>query len=174
MVFSDERLLLGVCCLLFFCVIFLLQSISGSGSENMISGFWTISDEFKAEANIDQMVLYFGEGSGYEYEGYMVMVVDGKTIFNDALQYRITPRGYFRSDTYSFVTSVDTGVIPKTLTMDLLPHSGRMELKCLGDRKMYALLYKDNQMSSKTILDIEQPSPDSAPSSDDTEDVGGP
>ena len=180
MVLCDERILLGVCCLLFFCVIFLLQSINGSGSENMISGFWTISEQFKTEANIDQMVLYFGEGSGYEYDGYMVMVIDGKTVFNDVIKYRITPHGYFGSDTYTFLTSVDTGVIPRKLTMELSPHTGCMKLKCLGERKMYAILYKDNQMSAKTILNIGQSPLDSSVSqyqkelkdSEDAEDIG--
>jgi hypothetical protein len=148
----DPRILLTVCFVLFFIVIFLLQQIMGSCGENMIPGFWTVSDEFKEEANLEQLILYFDAGKGYEYKGYMVMVVDGDTLFNETMKFRITPKGYFKSNSYEFVTEKDTTSMPKKMTMELCPHDGMMELKCLNSKKVYARLFKDNQMSAKTIL----------------------
>lgn len=148
----DPRILLAICFVLFFIIIFLLQQVMGSCNEKLIPGFWTVSDQFKEEANLDQMILYFDEGEGYEYKGYMVMVVDGDTLFNETMKFRITPKGYFKSNSYEFVTEKDTKSMPMKMTMELCPFDGMMELKCLNSKKIYARLFKDNQMSAKTIL----------------------
>jgi hypothetical protein len=150
----DPRILLAVCFVLFFIVIFLLQQVMGSCTEKLIPGFWTVSDQFKEEANLDQLILYFDEGKGYEYKGYMVMVVDGDTLFNETMKFRITPKGYFKSNSYEFVTEKDTESMPRKMTMELCPYDGMMELKCLNSKKIYARLFKDNQMSAKTILKV--------------------
>jgi hypothetical protein len=150
----DPRILLAICFVLFFIVIFLLQQVMGSCNEKLIPGFWTVSDQFKEEANLDQLILYFDEGKGYEYKGYMVMVVDGDTLFNETMKFRITPKGYFKSNSYEFVTEKDTKSMPKKMTMELCPYDGMMELKCLNHKKIYARLLKDNQMSAKTILKV--------------------
>ena len=150
----DPRILLSICVVLFFIVIFLLQQIMGSCTEKLIPWFWTVSDQFKEEANLDQLILYFDEGEGYEYKGYMVMVVDGDTMFNETMKFRITPKGYFKSNSYEFVTEKDTKTMPKKMTMELCPYDGLMELKCLNSKKIYARLFKDNQMSAKTILKV--------------------
>jgi len=150
----DPRILLAICFVLFFIVIFLLQQGMGSCTEKLIPGFWTVSDQFKEEANLDQLILYFDEGKGYEYKGYMVMVVDGDTLFNETMKFRITPKGYFKSNSYEFVTEKDTESMPMKMTMELCPYDGMMELKCLNSKKIYARLFKDNQMSAKTILKV--------------------
>lgn len=150
----DPRILLAICFVLFFIVIFLLQQVMGSCSEKLIPGFWTVSDQFKEEANLDQLILYFDEGTGYDYKGYMVMVVDGDTLFNETMKFRITPKGYFKSNSYEFVMEKDTKLMPKKMTMELCPYDGMMELKCLNSKKIYASLFKDNQMSAKTILKV--------------------
>lgn len=150
----DPRILLSICFVLFFIVIFLLQQVMGSCTEKLIPGFWTVSDQFKEEANLDQLILYFDEGKGYEYKGYMVMVVDGDTLFNETMKFRITPKGYFKSNSYEFFTEKDTKLMPKNMTMELCPYDGLMELKCLNSKKIYARLFKDNQMSAKTILKV--------------------
>lgn len=163
----DPRILLAVCFVLFFIVIFLLQQIIGSCSEMLIPGFWTVSEEFKEQANIDQLIMYFDEGKGYDYKGYMVMVVDGDTVFNGTMNFRITPKGYFKSDSYEFVTEKNTDVMPQKMTMEICTYDGSMELKCLNDKKVYARLFKDNQMSAKTILKESE----EASFSEDTEDL---
>lgn len=166
----DPRILLAICFVLFFIVIFLLQQVMGSCSEKLIPGFWTVSDQFKEEANLDQLILYFDEGKGYEYKGYMVMVVDGDTLFNETIKFRITPKGYFKSNSYEFVTEKDTKSMPKKMTMELCPYDGMMELKCLNSKKIYARLFKDNQMSAKTILkvgDADKPQKDTPVSADE-------
>lgn len=173
----DERILTAICFALLIMVIFLIQCINGPGSETMIHGFWNVSDQFKEKANLDQLIIYFDEGKGYEYQGYMVMVVDGDTVYNGTLQFRIIPKGYFKSDTYTFITSKRVGIMPQTMTMELCPYSGGMALKCLNTKKLYAELYKDNQMSAKTILNIgdsneaEEDSSDIKPSKDDSEKI---
>lgn len=150
----DTRILLAVCFSLFFIVIFLLQQIMGNCSEQFIPGFWAVSEQFKEEANIDQLIIYFDKGKGYDYKGYMVMVVDGETIFNASMNFKITPKGYFKSDSYKFTTEEDINVMPRTMTMVICPYEGSMTLKCLKSKNIYARLFKDNQMSAKTILDI--------------------
>jgi hypothetical protein len=156
----DPRILLAVCFVLLFLVIFLLQQVVSNCSETLIPGFWTVSEQFKEQANIDQLVLYFDEGKGYEYKGYMVMVVDGETLFNETLNFMITPKGYFKSDSYEFVTEKNTNIMPKKMTMELCSRDGHMELKCLNTNKIYAQLFKDNQMSAKTVLSVCEESSD--------------
>jgi hypothetical protein len=150
----DPRILIAVCFALFFVVIFLIQCIPNEDSEKMLPGFWTVSEAFQQKAKIDQMIMYFSEGEGYTYTGYFIMVVDGETTFNGTMIFRITPKGYFKSRDYVFETEKDTGVIPQKMTMSLCPSSGLMELKCLESKKVYARLFKDNQMSAKTVLKI--------------------
>ena len=133
-------------------VIFLLQFIGSDNNVLMINGFWEVSEQFKSDANIDQMMFYFDEGKGYDYKGYLITVVDGETIYNDSIEFRITPKSYFRSDCYEFVMSRGTGIMPKKMTMELNTLDGSMVLKCLRDNKVYASLLKDNQMSAKTII----------------------
>ena len=166
----DIRILVGVCFVLFFIVIFLLQAIGTCGNISMIHGFWAASEQFMEDANIDQMVFYFDEGKGHNYKGYMVIVVDGETVFNDTLEFRITPKGYFKTSSYGFVMSKSTGVMPVKMTMELDIYTGAMTLKCMRDNKIYAVLFKDNQMSAKTILDMED-SDTITVEANDTEDV---
>ena len=105
------------------------------------------------------------------------MVVDGDTVYNGTLQFRIIPKGYFKNDTYTFMTSKKVGIMPQTMTMELCPYNGGMALKCLNTKKLYAELYKDNQMSAKTILNIgdsneaAEDSSDIKPSKDDSEKI---
>ena len=171
----DPRILAAICFILLFIVIFLLQQVMGSCSERLIPGFWTVSDQFKEEANVDQFILYFSEGKGYEYNGYMVMVVDGETVFNETMNFRVIPKGYFKSDSYEFHMEKDTKLMPQKMTMELCPYNGMMELKCLKNKKIYARLFKDNQMSAKTILKMGENSTDDSDSinesSEDTEPV---
>lgn len=150
----DERILISICFALFFVVIFLLQQVMGSCSEKLIPGFWNVSEQFKEQANLDNLIIYFDEGEGYEYKGYMVIVADDNTIFNETVKFRITPKGYFRSDSYELCMEKDTGVMPQKMTMEICTYTGLMELKCLNNKKVYARLFKDNQMSAKTILKI--------------------
>jgi hypothetical protein len=151
----DVRILFAVCFVLLFIIMFLLQQTAGSCTSKLIPGFWTVSEQFKEDANIDQLILYFDEGKGYDYTGYMVMVVDGQTAINESMKFRITPMGYFRSDKYEFIMGKENEYMPKKMTMILSIHDGLMELKCLSSKKLYGKLFKDNQMSAKTILKID-------------------
>lgn len=164
----DERILVAICFVLFFIIIFLLQQIMGSCNEQLIPGFWTVSEQFSEEANVDQFILYFAEGEGYEYKGYMVIVVDGETMFNETINFRITPKGYFKSDSYEFIMEKNTKIMPQKMTMVLCPYNGMMELKCLKNKKIYAKLFKDNQMSAKTILKVGEKTPEETENKDDT------
>jgi hypothetical protein len=150
-----QQILIGVCIALFFIIIFLLQCIGSTHTESMIGGFWSVSEKFKDDANIDQLIFYFNDGDGYEYKGYMIMSVDDEVIVNEPVQFRITPKGYFKSDSYTFTMSKKTDMMPRKLTMFLDPYSGKMELKSLEDKKIWAVMFKDNQMSDNTILQID-------------------
>lgn len=150
----DPRILIAICFSLFFVIIFMMQSISGDETEKMLPGFWSVSEEFQQKAKIDQMLIYLSEGEGYMYDGYFIMVVDGETQFNGTMKFRITPKGYFSSKSFTFETEKDSKVIPQKMTLTLCPHTGLMELKCLTKKTIYARLFKDNQMSAKTVLQM--------------------
>ena len=171
----DPRILITICFVLFFIVIFLLQQVTGTCGEKLIPGFWVVSEQFKEEAGIDQLVLYFDEGKGYEYTGYMVMVVDGETVFNGTMKFRISPNGYFKSECYMIVMEKDIDQMPKKMLMVIYPNEGMMELKCQDTKKKYAQFFKDNQMSAQTILKIGDNEPttdtDSEQEVPDSEDV---
>lgn len=148
----DPRILLGVCFVMLFIIMYLVQNKSCSTSP-MIPGFWSVSEQFKEKAGIEQLIFYFGEGTGHEYKGYMILEVDGETLVNEVTRFRITPRSYFRGD-YSFLIHSDIKHMPKKMIMSLNPCNGLMTLKHNG--KLYAQMLKDNQLSAKTILNIEK------------------
>lgn len=152
----DVRILVGICFVLLILVLFLIQDKINCSGENILPGFWSVSEKFKEEANIDQFVIYFDDGEGYDYQGYAVMVVDGETVFNGTQKFRITPKGYFKGDMYNIIMSKQIGIMPTNITMEINVHTGLMKLKCLNTKKMFAELYKDNQMSAKTILNINE------------------
>jgi hypothetical protein len=166
----DERILLAICFALFFVIVFLLQAIQSDNCGDMIRGFWTASEQFKEDANIDQLVMYFSKGEGYDYKGYLILTVDGDTVYNDKMQFRITPKGYFKGTDYSFQMSQDTGYMPTTLTMVLDPCSGGMTLKCMKSKQIYAHFFKDNQFSARTVLEVGEA--DDVDDSDDVESTG--
>lgn len=172
------RSLIGVCVILFFIVIFLVQSIGSCDNELIIPGFWIVSEDFKNKANIDQLVFYFDEGNGYEYKGWMILTVDGETVVNEPKKFRITPKGYFKSDSFLFTMPRSNEFMPSTMTMKIDQINGRMDLVCLKDNKTYAQLYKDNQQSAQTVLKIsninEDPCADTDedPCADTDEDPG--
>lgn len=167
----DERIMIATCFVLLIIIIFLMQCMRGPRSETMIHGFWNISEQFKEKANLDQFIIYFDEGKGYDYNGYIVMVVDGDTVFNGTLKFRVTPKGYFKGDDYEIQMSKKIDVMPQKMTLELCPYDGCMILKCLNSKKIYAVLYKDNQMSAKTILKIADDSPDEPEKTDDSEGI---
>ena len=146
-------ILSAVCFVLLFIIIFLLSGVNTCTTQ-MINGFWIVSEQFKEEAKIDQLLIYFDEGSGYDYNGYMVMVIDGKTVFNDSMKFKISPKGYLKSDCYKIIMEKDTKMMPLNMTMEICPCTGSMELKSLGDNKIYGRLYKNNQLSAKTLIKI--------------------
>jgi hypothetical protein len=149
-----ERILISICFALFFVIIFLLQKVEWTNHESMIPGFWSVTDEFKEKAKIDQMMIYFSEGEGYLYPGFFLLQYDGETEYNGTMNFRITPKGYFKSKEFTFETEKCLKVMPKKLTMTLDLDTGLMELKCNTSGKSYARLYKDNAMSATTVLKI--------------------
>jgi hypothetical protein len=149
------NIIFGICIVLFVIVFFLSYHIGcDSSKENLIPGFWSVSDEFKEQSKLDQLIIYFDQGSGYEYKGYMVITSNGDTLFNDILSFRIIPQGYFKNGKYSFMTSINTNIIPQNMTMEINVSDGSMELYDLKEKTLYARLYKDNQLSAKTVLNI--------------------
>lgn len=166
----DTRLLVAICFVLFFMIIFLLQSVGSFDDSKMLHGFWIASDQFKKEANIEQMVFYLGTGSGYDYKGYVIIVVDGDVVYNDVLDFRITPKGYFKTESFEFVMSKSVNCMPTKLTMIVDAYDGSMTLKCMDSKKIYAVLYKDNQMSANTILQMDDICPDTDNVSNDDGD----
>ena len=151
----DYKIIMAGCLTLLFLIIFFTRSGDSYIPEKMLPGFWTVSDEFKEKANIDQMIIYFGKGDGYLYKGFLALVVDNDTVFNETINFRITPKGYFKCG-YILEMEKKVQYMPQKLTMTLDPFEGLMEMKCIDDNKVYARLLKDNQMSAKTILKIDE------------------
>ena len=146
--------LIAICLFLLFMIMFYLQH-TGNSYSTLIPGFWVVSESFKEQANLDQLLLYFNEGDGYNYKGYIVITADGKNVFNDTMNFRIIPKGYFKSELYNIIMEKDTKIMPKNLTMEICSKTGSMSLKCLKSKKVYAHLYKNNQLSANTILKID-------------------
>jgi hypothetical protein len=155
----NDKILIGICMALFFVVIFLVHTI-GTSSVSAIPGFWVASDQFKEDANIDQLIMYIGKGEGYMYKGYLIMVVDVETVYNDVMKFKITPKGYYNSEEYSIVLSESPTAMPQKMSMTINVNEGHLTLKCLKDKKIYAEMFKDNQMSAKTMLEVAEDSSD--------------
>lgn len=143
-------ILVAICIVLLFIIMFLLQCATFESRQ--ITGFWVASEQFKKQADLDQLLVYIGEGSGHSYKGYIIVSADGETIYNDTMNFRITPKGYFKGDMYEFHMERDIKCMPQRLTM-ILNNDGSMVLKCLTDKKVYAHTYKDNQMSANAVIE---------------------
>ena len=150
----ELRTLTAICFALLLCVLFFLQFSCSPTEECIIPGFWIATDKFKEKSNLDQLIMYFDEGSGYDYQGYIIMNADGKTIYNDTIRFRIIPKSYFKREEYSIEMSEQVGIMPKKLTMNISISTGKMIIKCLNEKKVFAELYKDNQMTSEVALNI--------------------
>ena len=85
-----QHILLAVCLVLFFIIMFLLQGFNCE--DNKIQGFWIVSDQFKEQANLEQFLIYIGEGDGYLYKGYIVINSEGESLYNNAISFRIAPK----------------------------------------------------------------------------------
>jgi hypothetical protein len=143
---------MALCFVLLIIILFLLQKI-GSGTEKYIPGFWSASDQFKDQADLDEMLIYFDEGQGYMYKGYVVIASRGNTLFNNTTNFRITPSGYFKSDEFILETEEEIPGMAKKMIMTICPNEGHMTLKCAGDTPLiYARMFKDNQRSAMTVL----------------------
>lgn len=151
----NNNILIGIVFVLFLLIIFSFKNSFNENSCGLIQGFWEVSDDFKKTANIDQLMLYFDEGDGYKYNGYIILEVDGDVVYNDVIKFRITPKGYFRPNEYEFEMEKDIKYIPKKSTMEIIPNSVMMEIKCLKDKKLYAKLFKNTQLSAQTLINIE-------------------
>jgi hypothetical protein len=119
-------------------------------NDEIITGFWMASDEFKKQADLDQMVFYFGAGCGYDYDGYILIATNGSIVHNDKTRFKITPAGYFKNNTYSCEMETEIDFIPKVLNMTINPQKGSMELK--NGKVLYAKLFRDNITSDSTAL----------------------
>jgi hypothetical protein len=164
----NYNIIIGIIVIFFVIMFFFSYHIGDSSKEQLIPGFWTVSEDFKEKSKLEQLIVYFGEGDGYEYKGYMVITSNGETLFNDVLNFRITPQGYFKAGKYTVMTSIDTKVMPQNMTMEINVYTGLMELYDTHEKVLYARLYKDNQMSAKTVLKIG----DSDQKSIDNEPIG--
>jgi hypothetical protein len=143
----EQNIPIAICIVALFIVILIYHTTSNAG---IIPGFWLASDDFKEQANLDQLVMYFNEGSGYNYDGYIIISADGGTVFNDKMSFRITPT--CSNKRFMMVMKTDITHMPQRLEMTICPQNGYMELKSPKDSKVYARLYKNNQMSAKTAI----------------------
>ena len=110
---------------------------------NSIDGFWRVSDEFKNEANIDELMLYFSPDGGY-----CTMVVDGQVEFNDVVNFSMSNKTWFGKDNVVYSCKMDKDIpgIPTNVRIEVEFSTGLMQIT--SGEKIYALLYKDNEASS--------------------------
>lgn len=107
-------------------------------------GFWIVSEEFKQDSGLDQLMIYIDKNSN----GYIILSADSKTLFNDKVKFSINQRGY---NTYSISMDKDVTGMPKSMIMAIYPNAGFMELKGY-DNIVYGRLFKDNQMSNSVSI----------------------
>jgi hypothetical protein len=130
-----------------------------------LDGFWMVSDQFKQEAGLDQLILYFSKedhttgGKRYTHKGYVILVVDKETVMNEPVSFNISLNRGGATDsstkTYTINFSKSTKHMPASLNMSLDPAKGSIILKCPKTKKMYGLLFKDNQLSAKSLLKVD-------------------
>jgi len=153
----DSRVLIGVSVVLLMVVLFFIQSVGECGTTKMIQGFWVVSEQFKNEAKIDQLIFYFNKGEGHMYDGYILTRIDGEVSVSSHVKFEIHPCNYFANDSYKLTIYGDNevyNVFPKIMNMKIDRNAGSMTLT--HNKKVYALLFKDNQSSDKIILEFDQ------------------
>jgi hypothetical protein len=107
-------------------------------------GFWIVSEQFKQDSGLDQLMMYFDKSG----DGYIILTADGNTLYNDKMKFNINQRGI---NTYSLDMGTEMEYMPKSMIMSVYPSNGFMELKG-HNNVVYARLFKDNQMSANIDL----------------------
>jgi len=132
--------------IVYLCRYYVISSLK----RDMLAGFWAVDDTFKESSGIDEMVFWFGPEKGSHIDGYVVLVIDGKEIYNDHV--KMTYNGstiYMKKQVHN---------IPQKLDVEIDIASGRMLLSEKGT--LYARLYRENQGS---LLNVVESPPDSEP-----------
>lgn len=151
----DSKILIGVGIVLFMIIFFFIQSVGDCGTTKMIHGFWVVSEQFKTKAKIDQLILYFNKGEGYAYDGYILIRIDGEVSVSSNVKFEIHPCSYFANDEYNLTIYGDEElyeILPQTMKMKIDRNAGSMSL--VHNKKVYALLFRDNQSSDKILLEF--------------------
>lgn len=151
----DSKIMIGVSIVLLMIMFFFIQSVGECGTTRMIHGFWVVSEQFKTEAKIDQLIFYFDKGDGYSYNGYILIRIDGDVSISSNVIFEIHPCNYFANDEYNLTIYGDEEVyeiLPRTMKMKIDRNVGSMSL--IHNKKVYALLFRDNQSSDKILLEF--------------------
>ena len=118
----DSRVLIGVSVVLLMVIFFFIQSVGDCGTTQMIPGFWAVSEQFRDQAKIEQLVFYFDKGEGHMYYGYILMRVDGHVNINSQVKFEIHPCNYFANDMYTITIYGDEEIydtFPKNMKMKI-------------------------------------------------------
>jgi hypothetical protein len=113
-----------------------------------VGGFWLASEQFRQEAGLDSLLIYFG-GGGYSRDGYLSLKANGTTIYNDRVQFRIEP-ALFGPPTLLIKWKTPCDAIPSRLLLELNGQS--MVLRCPETSTVYAHLFRDAEMSSNVAI----------------------
>lgn len=109
-----------------------------------LNGFWIIAEEFKQEAQLDNMILYFKDDTLY-----IVMLVNGENVVNDLFNFDSYQSGRI---VHLKIKDPDKKlIIPTNLQVELYKDKGYIILK--DKDTVYAKLFRDNQMSNTISIE---------------------
>jgi hypothetical protein len=163
---STRSLIIAVIVFVIVIVLWNIASMNTGANEDYLYGLWVGDDAFCEEAEIDSILLFFGEPEhGWKTEtrnGYIIIQADGETVYNQGLVLKYA-KGWAGPGVgkYTVCGSIDfdeeqiwseDGRIKITTDM----RTGIMRVH-YGEQ-MYAKLYKSMELSNVVVDDSDSDS----------------
>jgi hypothetical protein len=141
-------------------IIYIFTSVLNTNNsiDLLFDGFYCADPVFCEEGNLESMIFYFDKGDGY----IMIKGADGTVLLNDVVQYTLVAQSYFSTSiskphTYKIIfKGIDyQDFFPTTQLLEFIPSTQRIKLYDDDEKKIHAILYKNN-----AVTDVKQLLPD--------------
>ena len=141
-------------------IIFMFTSVwhTNNSINLLFDGFYCADPVFCEEGNLESMIFYFDNGDGY----IMIKGADGTVLLNDVVQYTLISQSHLNTSIskphiYKIIfKGIDyQDFFPTTQLLEFIPLTQRIKLYDDDEKKIHAILYKNNAVTDvKQLLQV--------------------
>lgn len=121
----------------------------------LFDGFYSGDPVFCEDGNLEMMIMYFDKGDGY----IMIQGADGTILLNDAIHYTLKNKSgsamsLSKPKLYEITfTGIDyQSFFPTKQMLEFVPTTQRIKMFDNEEKKIHAVLYKNNSVSDVKAL----------------------